>query len=222
MKTVVNKFFAVTATSIYLVEVVNGSPQMTKIALKGHSKVLVGDILKDGTMLSIGKYLILFIPEGGGNTFEKNIAMVNTRYWGANTSQVKALFLDEKDARDCFENKSGRAEWISKTREVLNGIGDDHPQFTIATHPIFPLLAGGQAIINQNTFKNLRKGEEICGVKKVFKIELANCSGPGKYPTHLVNSNGNISYIFHDGENIRYKDDENREIDGSLVGELNV
>ncbi|HLP86687.1 MAG TPA: hypothetical protein VK153_02315 [Candidatus Paceibacterota bacterium] len=135
-------FYAVTQTSIYLVQVINGSPVLKKIALKGQSSFPVGKVLDDGTMLSIGKQLILFIPEGGKKirSFQKNIAMVDHCYWGSHTPPVKALFLKEKDAFNCFFCKSKHKKWITKTKKVLKKIGSDHPQFTIATDPDFELV----------------------------------------------------------------------------------
>ena len=104
----IHEFLAVTMTSVYHVkdgidEKGNqyGGPTAQKIALRGESKVPVGGHLKNGTMLAICDQLIMYIPEGGGITsFERKIELVNTRYWGGNSSQIVALFLvDEIEER---------------------------------------------------------------------------------------------------------------------------
>ncbi len=102
----IHEFYAVTQTSIYKVsdQREDGYPEIVKIALKGKSKMPVGHKLSGGPMVAICKFLILYIPEGGGITsFERRIENVNTRYWGGNTSFIVALFKDEEGARKCFE-----------------------------------------------------------------------------------------------------------------------
>lgn len=78
--------------------------------------------------------------------------------------------------------------------------------------------------INQQDFSSLKQGDKLYGHGRIFQIELANCGGPGKYPTHQVSTDGNggkdYDYIFHDGENIKYSCEDNKERDGALVGEL--
>ncbi len=82
------------------------------------------------------------------------------------------------------------------------------------------------ALITQEQFKELKSGSKIGTPKKrEFVVIVANCGGPGKYPTHHVASQVNSMmedyYIFHDGENIRFKDTVVPENDGAIVGELN-
>ncbi len=100
------RFYAVTGwqnetTSVYEAKIggEGEKPILTKIALKGGSKIAVGDQIKNGTMLWIGEFLLLFIPEGGGGynpRIERDAVLVNTRYWGGGTSSIIALFLHQK------------------------------------------------------------------------------------------------------------------------------
>lgn len=80
------------------------------------------------------------------------------------------------------------------------------------------------AFIKKEEFTSLTKGDKMYGHGRTFTIKLANCGGPGKYPTHLVttemNGGEDSDFIFHDGENIKYSCSENKERDGAIVGEL--
>jgi hypothetical protein len=144
-------FYAVTTTSVYRATAKLGSPvRVEKIALNrgATSKAAVGTLLRGGDMLSVGKQLIAFIPEGGGIlgpsvSVERDIARVNTHYWGGNTSSVVALFLEEKDALTCSESPDlvpCDPRWESQTVEVLRGIGSNHPVFSITNWPELRLL----------------------------------------------------------------------------------
>lgn len=143
-------FFAVTKTSVYRA-VIDGEkevPYLEKIACKGKSKVAIGSRISNGTMVSIGRRLQLFVPEGSGvvspcSTVEREIAMVNTHYWGGNTSEVVALFLKEEDAIVCSKNGDVVAldpRWRDKTVEVLSAIGDDHPCCSISNNSDLRLM----------------------------------------------------------------------------------
>jgi hypothetical protein len=130
------KFYAVTMTSIYCVEFDKERHQAkaTKIALKGVSNLGVGAIL-DGPMMAVTKWLQFYIPEGGGLTsFQRKVEMVNTRYWCGHTSGIVALFLDEESARNCWLNLDLSlcdSRWIDSTREVIVAIGHEHPVFEV-------------------------------------------------------------------------------------------
>src|SRR5271157_1675847 len=104
-----DQFFVVTMTSLYRVFALRdeAEPQMEKVALREdeESRIGVGQKLS-GPMLSVGKQLVAFIPEGGGITsFERELGKVNTRYWLHNTSFVAALFLKEVDAQVYFRHR---------------------------------------------------------------------------------------------------------------------
>ncbi len=147
-KEALKEFFAVTMTSIYHVkDDVDGAPEVKKIALRGESIRAVGSIVSGPnggrglTMVSVGKHIVVFIPEGHSwlsarSTFVTQLENVNTMWWGGNTSEVVALFLKETDAMECFnasELKPRDARWQKNTLETLRAIGREHPRFSITT-----------------------------------------------------------------------------------------
>jgi len=140
----INQFFVVTMTSVYEVSCKDGNGVVTKKMLRGESEVGIGIVLPGGPMVSIGRQIIMFIPEGGGITsFNRQLGMVNTRYWGGNTSPVVALFLTEKEAVECFNQKSVIVcdpRWLEQTKNVLTLIGDNHPVFSISNSPELALV----------------------------------------------------------------------------------
>ena len=140
----INQFFVVTMTSVYEVSCKDGRGIVTKKMLRGESEVGIGAVLPGGPMVSIGCQIIMFVPEGGRITsFNRQLGMVNTRYWGGNTSPVVALFLTEKEAVDCFKQNSSvkcDPKWIEQTRTVLSLIGDNHPVFSISNSQELSLL----------------------------------------------------------------------------------
>jgi hypothetical protein len=126
------EFFAVTTTSLYRVVAFgkDNYPYAEKLALHGNSKVLVGSILKGDPMLAVAKNLQFFYPHRNA----RDVAFVNNAYWGAGTSLIVALFLNEKEARDCFEGSNllpCDERWIKQTKEVLEKIGDNHPNLSV-------------------------------------------------------------------------------------------
>lgn len=133
-----HQFYAVTMTSVYFVKDRDGkdpSPLARKIALRGKSEIPLGTKLNNGTMLAITTQLQMYIPEGGGmGSFERQIEMVNTRWWGGHSSDIVALFTTKKKAMDCFgQNKLQKCDprWIEDTKRVIKRIGDEHPKFYI-------------------------------------------------------------------------------------------
>jgi len=135
----IREFYAVTSTSLYRVVDSDpedrGRPTATKISCRSDSRIPVGGKIGGGELLSIGKQLIPFIPEGGGTTsYERRIELVNVRYWVMNSSFIVGLFLDEKVAQGCFASKGlERADprWRKETEEVLASIPDDHPTLVV-------------------------------------------------------------------------------------------
>jgi len=62
--------------------------------------------------------------------------MVNTRYWGGNTSDIIGLFLERKDAEACFQVGNLiplDPRWRTQTIATLQAIGSEHPYCSIAT-----------------------------------------------------------------------------------------
>lgn len=137
-----DKFFAVTETSVYEVRANMGksNPHAEKIALKGRSVIQVGGRLDRGTMIAICRCLIPYIPEKYGfahpkTAFERRIENVNTMWWRGNTSPIVALFTNKKAALVCFKDRDFvpcDPKWVGCTKDVLNRIGNDHPVFYIS------------------------------------------------------------------------------------------
>jgi len=79
------------------------------------------------------------------------------------------------------------------------------------------------AIISQKEFMELGTGSEIRDINdNVWKAEMESFQPPGKYPHCFLRHplNNELSDLFHDGEHIRYHDEDNKEIDGAICGEL--
>lgn len=139
-------FFAVTQTSIYeiVAKAGDGYPSVQKIACDKESLVAVGQELEKAAMVGIGKFIVSYIPEGGGITsFERRLEWVNTRYWVGTTSSVVGLFSTAEEARKCFKAKKRKPadkRWLSSTKKILEEIGTMHPVFYICTDPKLRLL----------------------------------------------------------------------------------
>jgi hypothetical protein len=143
----IKEFYAVTQTSVYRVsEGKNGGPSVKKVFLKGDSSLPVGHSFNvgPGTLVSIGRQIISFIPEGGGQTsFQRKIEMVNTRYWLCNTSFVTALFFTKKEALACVVYKKLKPcdkRWLKQTKLVITAIGDDHKLFPVCHYKEMALI----------------------------------------------------------------------------------
>ena len=76
------------------------------------------------------------------------------------------------------------------------------------------------SIINYSVFQNLKTCDEIKDKeKKSWKVVVPNCGGPGKYCTHLLEDYlQHQHYVFHDGVNMRYLDEKNKQRDGAICG----
>ncbi len=143
------EFFAVTMTSLYHIQDdVGGYPEVKKIALKEDSRIGLGVTLKNGTMVSVGNQIIVFIPEGHGwmspmTSFVTELPNVNTQWWGGRTSLVVALFLKKTDAKQCYDSTNFRPcdpRWRESTLETLRAIGKDHSHFSITRYPSLRLI----------------------------------------------------------------------------------
>lgn len=142
-----SEFYAVTQTSVYHVTEKGDNgihPAATKIALMGNSPLPIGSKLEGGTLIAICRYLLAFVPEGGGMTsYQREPGQVNTRWWGYNSSDIVALFKTRDDAMRCAEHPNLQktdSRWIDSTVEVLLKIGYDHPSFVISRTPSIALL----------------------------------------------------------------------------------
>jgi hypothetical protein len=133
------RFFAVTNTSVYEVICVDNKAKVIKKMLRGESSIPIGGELTGGPMVSVGKQLIMFTPEGD----KTQITDIKVDSRGGNTSLVVALFLKEKDAVDCFNAGDGVGcdkRWLNQTKGVLNLIANNHPAFSVSKSPSFSLV----------------------------------------------------------------------------------
>ncbi len=140
------EFYVTTNTSVYHVEYdkKHNQAKATKIALKGESKVKLGQVL-DGPMVAIARWLQFYVPEGGGLTsYERKLEMINTKWWFGNTSNIVALFFEEEKARSClFDNNdlfSCDPRWLDSTRKVVDAIDHKHPVFEVCEFEDLRLL----------------------------------------------------------------------------------
>jgi hypothetical protein len=143
MKECLKEFFAVTRNSVYQAVVYGeeNCPFIKKISVVGGIIGLpVGKVLgADGTLLAVADNLQFYYPEGHSmlspqTSEERRLERVNTMWWRAGTSLIVALFLDKDEASFCSEQPDLQPcdqRWIEKTKEVLEAIGEEHPNVTI-------------------------------------------------------------------------------------------
>jgi hypothetical protein len=138
-KKYLDTFWAVTMTSLYQAYISGDKdiPRITKLASRAaNPKPPVGSSINNGTMLGICRRLVLFVPEGGSCSEQRELAMVNTNYWGGHTTDIVGLFLQEEDAKACYEtsyNTLFDERWRERTIETLRAIGENHPYCSIST-----------------------------------------------------------------------------------------
>lgn len=133
------EFYAVTMTSLYGINAIGKrGPCLEKLALHGESEISVGSKY-NRSLLAIARYLQLYDPEG----HERELARVNTVHWGPGTSLIVALFLNKKEAENCFNQSELQPldeRWVHKTREVVDRVGDNHPNITICHWNVLSLF----------------------------------------------------------------------------------
>jgi hypothetical protein len=137
-----HEFYAVTQTSVYLVTDKKGKnfvPLVKKIALKGESKIPVGGRLKEGSLVGITRHGIVLYDDDRSPFSKrkgwKDPEEVNIAFHGGKTSPLVALFLNRKNAFDCFNSKSLQTcdcRWQRQTKQALEVIGKDHPVFVVS------------------------------------------------------------------------------------------
>jgi hypothetical protein len=79
------------------------------------------------------------------------------------------------------------------------------------------------AIISLEEFKKLKKNAKIRDINDNMWTVVMDCYlDSGKHPACLFYHplTTELSFLFHDGTYIRYEDEENKEIDGAICGEL--
>lgn len=137
-----HEFYAVTLTSIYRVRDARdeyGWPMVEKIGRRARSYLPIGGRLENGYFVGIRKSgLVLYHTEvtlTGGSEDRARPEEVSRYLWGTSTSKIVALFLTEREARDCLaavDRQGCDARWRAQTEAVLAAIGDDHPVFILS------------------------------------------------------------------------------------------
>jgi hypothetical protein len=136
----VNKFYAVTLTSIYRVTWKKGyRPEAKKIELYRESYRSVGTNLDEGEFLGISPIQLVTYNninnrDDGPNPRvpPESVAKMDWRCW---TSTLIALFLRKREAQKCARKKSWTnldRRWIKQTRETARAIGPNHPVFVFS------------------------------------------------------------------------------------------
>jgi len=140
------EFFAVTMNSVYKVAAYgeDDCPYAEKIAAsKNGGSIKLGDRIDNAPMMAIARRLQFYYPESHSIISpvmgeERRLEHVNTAWWRGGTSSIVALFLKEKGAMYCFEQKNLKPcdkRWVDKTKEVMKKVGDEHPNVTICSWP---------------------------------------------------------------------------------------
>ncbi len=130
-KKILEYFFAVTMNSIYKV-VLNENNYPFAHEIDSQDKLTNG-------MLAISKNLQFYNPEkhstlSSKTSVKQGLEHVNTQWWGQETSDIVALFLDEKEASDCSKvpnTKPYDSRWIKQTKKVIEAIRQNHPDVTV-------------------------------------------------------------------------------------------
>ncbi len=132
------EFFAVTETSVYSVRDErdeDGVPIVEKIALRGESKVAVGQKLKGGRYVGVTPEGIIFYDQDHPKNPPQKPEYVNIAFYGGHTSPIVALFLNKEEAMRCYDSEDRQPSdprWQDKTKEVLDTIGEDNLTFIIS------------------------------------------------------------------------------------------
>jgi len=134
-----DRFFAVTKTSVYRVESEkdeNRDPIVEKIALRGVSRLSVGGRLHNGDFVGIMKAgLVLYIEDHPKSGRIQKPEEVNTAFWGGHTSAIVGLFLEKDDAMNCNHTPFLQIcdpRWRKETEKTLRAIGENHPVFILS------------------------------------------------------------------------------------------
>lgn len=129
-------FFAVTKNSIYQIRHLGDHATARKIAIKKETpgSIAVGEILPNGTHISIGERIAAYNPKKG----ERQLELLARKYVGSETSAVVGLFMSRGRAEACFrweDRKFYDPRWMRETNEVLSAIGEDHPTVYVSRIP---------------------------------------------------------------------------------------
>ena len=147
-------FFAVTQNSVYRAVISDpiDAPYLVKIAKRGVGEYEADqeEKLYGGTMLSVGKELIIYVAEVTDTVtskpkIQREIGFIQEGAIIVKTTEIVALFLNKQDALDCSNFEvlaSCDPRWKEKTVEVLRAIGLEHPKCSISVIPRWRLMSG--------------------------------------------------------------------------------
>ncbi len=148
------EFYAITAdpVSIFSVSALRdgqGFPIVECLGTRMRGSHPKGSRLKGGRLLGLTRRgLILyndayFRPGEGGPHKPSLFEECGYSYEGERTGDVIGLFLKYDDALRCFYSLRHHcldSEWETKTKEVLEKIGHDHPTFVISQSSIYSFI----------------------------------------------------------------------------------
>ncbi len=125
-----NRFFAVTATSLYLVQ--GHQPNRStaqKVVMREPSRTPQGSMLGSNhyAMIGIGFSLVAYTPEQYPSAHsmtreQRDYMQVAEEFKGPHSSPIVALFVWEVDAIKCLaceSRKSPDSRWLDSTRHVI-------------------------------------------------------------------------------------------------------
>ena len=118
-----DQIFAVTTTSVYLVQAVGERSIAVKLATRKSSKIAQNTEISEGGKIAIGKYIQAILPDTAGDKASSGI-------WSYRTSAIVALFLEEGAARSCLQEGSRNSydtRWIASSRNALKVVASLRP-----------------------------------------------------------------------------------------------
>ncbi len=134
-----NRFYAVTKTSVYKIEgrrnEESGEADVQKIALRGESRVGVGERLRNGDFVGIMKMGIVLYRENNPQSGGMIQPPEAVPFWGGHTSPIIGLFLRLEEAITCHNSPEKRTcdpRWRKQTEETLQEIGENHPVLRVS------------------------------------------------------------------------------------------
>lgn len=132
------EFWVATQGGIYHVtseKTPEGTPTVEKIhSFRKNLDAPLGGHLKHGSTVGITRIGIILYNQGSRSRLPED---VNITAWGGRTSTPVALFLSFEKAMAVNSDESPLIpydpRWKKETLEVLDAIGDNHPNFVIAS-----------------------------------------------------------------------------------------
>jgi hypothetical protein len=120
-------FFAVTATSLYLIRALERNrSSATKLLSRKTSNITISTDLADGGMISVGSSLQACMPDLDPSR--------SHGVWVFRSSPIVALFFDQASAVACLEVGSATGyddRWAESSRAVLRSLLPAHVSFIV-------------------------------------------------------------------------------------------